>query len=109
MGHIDPYGTCCPSTIILVEERQHEIGDVNNVDPPLLHRRLGARVIMGDDEATLLRLWREKGGEIEPEDLSGNLIQLGVVTEPPSRHWYERAKTRRGYFRLACRGFRSRM
>jgi predicted phage-related endonuclease len=26
-----------------------------------------ARVIMGDDEAALLRLWREKRGEIEPE------------------------------------------
>jgi hypothetical protein len=29
---------------------------------------------MGDDEAALLRLWREKRSEIEPEDLSGNLI-----------------------------------
>ena len=37
-----------------------------------------ARIIMGDDEAALLRLWREKRGEVEPEDLSGNLIvQLG--------------------------------
>jgi predicted phage-related endonuclease len=45
---------------------------------------------MGDDEALLIRLWREKRGEIEPEDLSGNLIvQLGVVTEPLNRHWYE--------------------
>ena len=26
-----------------------------------------ARVIMGDDEAALLRLWREKRGEVEPE------------------------------------------
>ena len=50
-----------------------------------------ARVIMGDDAAALLRLWREKRGEIEPEDLSGNLIvQLGLVTEPLNRHWYER-------------------
>ena len=32
-----------------------------------------ARIIMGDDEAALLRLWREKRGEVEPEDLSGNL------------------------------------
>jgi hypothetical protein len=33
---------------------------------------------MGDDEETLLRLWREKRGEVEPKDLSGNLIvQLG--------------------------------
>jgi len=36
---------------------------------------------MGDDENALLHLWREKRGEAEPEDLSGNLIvQLGVVT-----------------------------
>ena len=50
-----------------------------------------ARMIMGDDEAALLRLWREKRGEVGPEDLSGNLIvQLGVVTEALNRHWYER-------------------
>ena len=29
-----------------------------------------ARIIMGNDEAALLRLWREKRGEVEPEDLS---------------------------------------
>ncbi len=50
-----------------------------------------ARIIMGDDEAALLRLWHEKRGEAEPEDLSGNLIvQLGLATEPLNRHWYER-------------------
>ncbi len=49
-----------------------------------------ARIIMGDDEAALLRLWREKRGEVEPEDLSGNLIvQLGAVTEDLNRRWYE--------------------
>ena len=46
---------------------------------------------MGDDEAMLLRLWREKRGELEPEDLSDNLIvQLGTVTEDLNRRWYER-------------------
>jgi predicted phage-related endonuclease len=50
-----------------------------------------ARVIMGQDEAALFRLWREKRGEIDPEDLSGNLIvQLGVVTEALNRRWFER-------------------
>jgi hypothetical protein len=50
-----------------------------------------ARIIMGDDEAALLRLWREKRGEAEPEDLSGNLIvQLGSATEELNRRWYER-------------------
>jgi predicted phage-related endonuclease len=49
-----------------------------------------ARIITGDDEAALLRLWREKRGEIEPEDLSGNLIvQLGLATEELNRRWYE--------------------
>jgi len=33
-----------------------------------------ARLIMGEDEGALLRLWQEKRGEVEPEDLSGNLI-----------------------------------
>src|SRR5215813_10375672 len=41
-----------------------------------------ARIIMGSDEAALVRLWREKRGEAEPEDPSGNLIvQLGAATE----------------------------
>jgi predicted phage-related endonuclease len=33
-----------------------------------------ARVIMGTDESALLRLWREKRGEVEPEDLSVSAI-----------------------------------
>jgi predicted phage-related endonuclease len=50
-----------------------------------------ARIIMGSDESALIRLWREKRGEVEPEDLSGNLIvQLGTVTEHLNRQWYER-------------------
>ena len=50
-----------------------------------------ARIIMGDDEAGLIRLWREKRGVVAPEDLSGNLIvQLGSVTEDLNRHWFER-------------------
>jgi len=46
-----------------------------------------ARIIMGNDEAALVRLWREKRGEAERPDYSDNLIvQLGVVTEPLNRH-----------------------
>lgn len=49
-----------------------------------------AGIIMGTDEAALLRLWREKRGEAEPEDLSGNLVvQLGRTTEELNRRWYE--------------------
>jgi predicted phage-related endonuclease len=46
---------------------------------------------MGDDEKALIRLWREKRGEVGPEDLSGDLIvQLGSVTEDLYRRWFER-------------------
>jgi predicted phage-related endonuclease len=49
-----------------------------------------ARVIMGNDEAALFRLWREKRGDVEPEDLSNNLVvQLGVATEDLNRRWYQ--------------------
>jgi predicted phage-related endonuclease len=49
-----------------------------------------ARIIMGADQAALVRLWREKRGEAESEDLSGNLIvQLGLATEDLNRRWYE--------------------
>jgi predicted phage-related endonuclease len=49
-----------------------------------------ARIIIGYDEAALIRLWREKRGEIEPEDLTGNLVvQLGLATEDLNRRWYQ--------------------
>jgi putative phage-type endonuclease len=55
-----------------------------------------ARVIMGTDETALVRLWREKRGEAEPEDLSANLVvQLGTATEDLNRTWYERNTGRR--------------
>jgi hypothetical protein len=47
---------------------------------------------MGYDEESLIRLWREKRGEIEPEDFSDNLIvQLGTVTEVLNRGLYQRS------------------
>jgi predicted phage-related endonuclease len=50
-----------------------------------------ARIIMGKDESRLLQLWQEKRGELEPEDLSGDLVvQLGSVTEQLNRQWYEK-------------------
>jgi predicted phage-related endonuclease len=49
-----------------------------------------ARTIMGKDEKALLRLWKEKRGEVAPLDLSAVLIvQLGLVTEDLNRRWYE--------------------
>jgi predicted phage-related endonuclease len=46
---------------------------------------------MGGSADALLRLWQEKRGEADPQDLSGNLlVQLGLATEPLNRRWYER-------------------
>ena len=51
-----------------------------------------ARTIMGNNEAALIRLWREKRGEVERPDYSDNLlVQLGLATEHLNRQWYERA------------------
>jgi predicted phage-related endonuclease len=50
-----------------------------------------ARIIMGTDEASLIRLWREKRGEAEPPDYSDNLlVQLGLATEPLNRRWFKK-------------------
>src|SRR5436853_266521 len=52
---------------------------------------LDTRTIKSIDEGDLIRWWREKRVDVEPEDLSGNLIvQLGRVTETLNRQWYER-------------------
>lgn len=50
-----------------------------------------ARTILGKDEDAIVRLWREKRGELEPEDLSCNLlVQFGCATEELNRRWFTR-------------------
>lgn len=49
-----------------------------------------ARIIMSGDQHAIERLWREKRGEEEPEDLSDVLlIQLGNITEALNADWFE--------------------
>jgi predicted phage-related endonuclease len=51
-----------------------------------------ANIILGGSEDSLLRLWHEKRGEVEAEDLSGKLaVVLGCWTEAFNRQWYEKA------------------
>jgi predicted phage-related endonuclease len=51
-----------------------------------------ANIILGGSEEALLRLWQEKRGEAEPEDLSSRLaVVLGCWTEALNRQWYEKA------------------
>jgi predicted phage-related endonuclease len=95
MGYLGPYGPTRPAPKFSGTSSE---GDTELPRPPTSPENRGtfiggsdARIIMGRDEAALLRLWREKRGEAEPEDLSGSLIvQLGVVTESLNRHWFER-------------------
>ena len=75
-----------------------------NLDKPRTDRRCfiggsDARIIMGGDEAALIRLWKEKRGEAEPEDLSDNL----VVRAAEARSL---ASPRRSFRRPADRGSR---
>jgi predicted phage-related endonuclease len=50
-----------------------------------------ANTIMGGDEKRIFRLWQEKRGDIEPEDLSDILpVQMGVWTEPFNCQWFEK-------------------
>src|SRR5215470_12676883 len=69
---------------------QAPLKSVNGLERRFFVGGSDARIIMGNDEAALVRLWREKRGAA-PEDLSGNLIvQLGRATEGLNRSWYER-------------------
>jgi hypothetical protein len=50
-----------------------------------------ANVILSGDAERIERLWREKRGEVEAEDLSSVLpVMLGSWTEAFNRQWYER-------------------
>lgn len=50
-----------------------------------------ANTIMSGDVERIIRLWQEKRGEVEPEDLSDVLqVQLGAYTEAFNRAWFER-------------------
>jgi predicted phage-related endonuclease len=50
-----------------------------------------ANAIMSGDADKLIRLWREKRGEAEPEDLSDVLaVQMGSFTEPLNVAWFEK-------------------
>jgi len=64
---------------------------LQNIDRRAFIGGSDARIIMGSDEAALFRLWREKRGEAEAENLSDNLVvQLGRATEELNRFWFER-------------------
>ena len=50
-----------------------------------------ANIILSGDPERILKLWREKRGEAEPEDLAGVLpVMLGQWTEAFNRQWYQR-------------------
>ena len=58
-------------------------------------RRLGiggsdATIIASGDKDAILRIWREKRGESEPEDLSAVLpVRMGMATEAFNAQWFQ--------------------
>jgi predicted phage-related endonuclease len=49
-----------------------------------------ANVILSGNPEKILRLWREKRGQAEPEDLSSSLpVMLGCWTEAFNRQWFQ--------------------
>lgn len=55
-----------------------------------------ANVIMSGDEEAIQRLWQQKTGRAEPDDLSHVLqVQLGSFTEPFNVIWFERQTGRK--------------
>src|SRR5262245_41226681 len=90
-GEIIMVTICAPE-----KEMKPSLGTTKFLDRRSFIGGSDARIIMGNDEAALIQLWREKRGEAQPEDLSGNLIvQLGTATEELNRSWYERNSGRR--------------
>lgn len=69
--------------------------------PEALAARRGAiggsdsRIIMSGNADRIVRLWGEKRGEVEPEDLSDQLnVMLGLFTEPFNAAWFEKVTGR---------------
>ena len=49
-----------------------------------------ANVILGGDKEKIIRLWQEKRGEVEPEDLSAVLpVRMGQATERFNIEWFQ--------------------
>ena len=73
-----------------------DLANIPVSDENIAARRQGiggsdANVILGGVADRIRRLWREKRGEAEPEDLSQVLpVVLGCWTEPFNRQWFER-------------------
>lgn len=50
-----------------------------------------ANIIMSGNDDKIIRLWREKRGEIEPEDMSGEIpVLMGIITEQLNLALFER-------------------
>ena len=98
----DALTTCVPLSGPLVATVD-EVADVTwpNLDDQALGRDAqaaratgiggsDANTILCEDHDRILRLWREKRGEVEPEDLTSKLpVMLGCWTEAFNRQWYQ--------------------
>lgn len=55
-----------------------------------------ANILMGGDPDKVLKLWKEKTGQEEPDNLDDELrVQMGVFTEPFNVQWFEKKTARK--------------
>lgn len=86
-------------TILEHERRSSLLLGLSGEDRAERQKFLGASdatIIMGGDKDKIYRLWQEKIGDTEPEDLSDNLpVQLGTFTEALNLHWFSKKTGKR--------------
>jgi len=80
-GAIVPAWPCLTELGLAPEQRAARLSGIGGSD---------ANVILSGDAERITRLWREKRGEAEAQDLSSILaVMLGSWTEAFNRQWYE--------------------
>jgi hypothetical protein len=83
--------TSAPESVVWPELERLRSGSVRIEERRSFIGGSDANVILSGDAEKLLRLWREKRGEAEPDDLSGSIaVMLGCWTEAFNRQWFEK-------------------
>jgi hypothetical protein len=76
---------------VIIDGKSYGLSAADLADRKAYINASEAPTIVAGAEADRMRLWQEKTGQIEPEDLSGVLpVQMGSYTEPFNVAWFEK-------------------
>ena len=88
-NNTDHQARICHSTTVTGVANTWGYGAVTNSYTDI--RNSKTQIIMGGNPEKLIKLWREKREEAEPDDLSDILaVQMGSFTEPFNAAWFEK-------------------